>query len=649
MSRPLVSRTGVLALSAATWLSVATLLRAGLLAYSWDDVGHHAGGVAEAFLVGFVYDVAAFAYLAIPLVLYLTFVPDRWWTSRAHRVVATVLWAAWCYALLLSATVEWAFWAEFGSRFNFIAVDYLVYTKEVAGNIRESYPVGIILPALLVPAALLFVTTRERLQTLLVTATPMRRRLRGAAVALALPAVAWAGLGDRLAEVSGNRYVNELARDGTYSLFAAFLNNRLDYGSFYATRPDAEVAADLRRLVGEDGARFATPDGFDLLRHVRHDGPEKRLNVVVITVESLSARFLSTFGDVRGSHGLTPRLDEVARTGLLLRDYYATGVRTVRGLEALTLSVPPTPGQSVVKRPGNDGMFSLGAPFRERGYDIAFCYGGYGLFDNMNAFYAGNGFRIVDRSDLAADEITFANVWGVCDEDLFARTLKECDASHAKGEPFLRFVMTTSNHRPFTYPAGRIDIPSGDGRDGAVKYTDWAIGRFLDEARKRPWFDDTIFVIGADHCESARGNTDLPVDKFHIPLVFWSPKHVAPREVSGVCSQVDMAPTLLGLLGWSYDSRFFGEDVLVRVPGRAFLCNYLALGLYDGSRLTTLGTHRSVRTELVGTGQRRRARIPDGDAAAASMQDDAIAWFQGASRILDGGLHAALPAGPPQK
>ena len=109
---------------------------------------------------------------------------------------------------------------------------------------------------------------------------------------------------------------------------------------------------------------------------------------------------------------------------------------------------------------------------------------------------------------MGSAEIGFANVWGVADEDLFARVMREGDAAHAAGRPFLFQVLTTSNHRPYTYPEGRIDIPSGSGRPGAVKYADYAVGKLIEDARKKPWFNDTLFVFAADHTAGAAGKIE---------------------------------------------------------------------------------------------------------------------------------------------
>ena len=633
------SRFRVLALAATVMIGVATVLRIGLLVRSGGDADLTAGRVAAIFGIGVLLDVVAFLYAALPVTLYLGLAPSRWVRSRAHRWVAGALWAGFVYACLFGATTEWYFWDEFGSRFNFVAVDYLVYTKEVVGNIRESYPVHLVLPALLVPAALIVAATWRGVLGALDDPSRFRARVKPALALLAVPALAVAFVRDDIADFSGNRVANQIARDGLHSLFAAFRNAGMDYEAFYVTRPETELVPRLRELVGAPVDSAAT----DLKRTVegRADG-EVRPNVVLVCVESLSAWFLAEFAsedENRSGPTVTPRLDALSEKSLFFTQMYSTGTRTVRGLEALSLSFPPTPGESVVKRPGNEGLFSSGFLFRERGYDTRFIYGGYGAFDNMNAFFGANGFDVVDRTDLSSEETTFGNIWGVCDEDLFRRTLRECDTSHDAGRPFFQFVMTTSNHRPYTYPDGRIDVPSGTNRDGAVRYTDYAIGKFLDDAAKKPWFEDTVFVIVADHCSSSRGKTELPVDRFHIPCWIYAPKLVPARRSDVLCSQIDVTPTLLGLLGWSYESRFLGVDVLRTPPNRALLCNYLHVGLYDGERLLTLGVNREATMDRIGG---RGATVTRQPAPDPAMTADAVAWFQGASYLLGTGRQKRL-------
>lgn len=624
------SRFDALAIAAATFALVALALRLAIFARSRDEAALSLLRLPIVVGVGLLYDLAAYAYAALPVTLYLILAPDRWFRSRVHRWITFGLWCVFTYALCVEAVSEWFFWDEFGARFNFVAVDYLVYTGEVAGNIRETYPVQWILPALLVPTALLIALTRRRMLAALAAPTPLSRRVIPGLAWLAIPALAALALDDRVAHVGGNFAENELAMNGVYAFGNAFQKNSLSYGQFYALRDADAVAARLREVLSRDGSVPVAAAGEDLTRYVRHEGAEKRHNVILVTVESLAARYLTYSGNARSSSGVTPNLDRLASESLLFSRMYATGNRTVRGLEALTLSIPPTPGQSTVKRPDNAGLFSTGFLFADRGYDTKFVYGGFGYFDNMNAFFEGNGFTAVDRTDFAEDEKPFANIWGVCDEGLFLRVLREGDRSHAAGRPFFLSVMTTSNHQPYTYPEGRIDIPSGTGRFGSVKYTDWAIGKLIEDAKSKPWFDDTIFVIVADHTDNGRGFSELPVDRFHIPCLVYAPKIVKPGRFDGVCSQIDVAPTLLSLLNFTYYTRFFGQDVLRNPPGRAFLCNYLHVGLYDGRRLVTLGPHRDSAVDDIDAAWKPHRSEPPEEA----LVFDAIAAYQGASSAL---------------
>ncbi|SFV52441.1 Sulfatase family protein [hydrothermal vent metagenome] len=260
------------------------------------------------------------------------------------------------------------------------------------------------------------------------------------------------------------------------------------------------------------------------------------------------------------------------------------------------MSVPPTAGRSIVKRPDNHNMFGIGWVFKERGYENKFIYAGHGYFDNMNEYFSNNGFTIVDRMSFEEEEISFANVWGVCDEDLFNKSIKEADISYANKKPFFSFIMTTSNHRPYTYPDGKIDIPSHTGRYGGVKYTDYAIDNFLKKASKRPWFDNTLFVFVADHNGGSAGKNELPLYRYKIPFIIYAPSLIKPQNITKVSSQIDLTPTLFSLLNWSYRSKFYGKDILSSdFKPRALIGNYQKLGLYRENRLIILQPNAGVK------------------------------------------------------
>ncbi|MFZ2163073.1 MAG: LTA synthase family protein [Sideroxyarcus sp.] len=620
------------------WIAVFFLTRSVLLASHWTDADVSLGGILGLYGVGLIYDFGFLLYACLPLAIYLLLCPQSIWRQKWHKYILHALLSCSLFVMLFVAVAEWLFWDEFGVRFNFIAVDYLVYSQEVINNILESYPIYPLLAMLAAASIGLGFALRKPVAAALEAPSLSRSRAwMGLASLLAAVVVSAFAVGQNFPRgLDGNAYQRELASNGPFQFFAAFRNNELDYAQFYATLPEQNVAQLIRDEVKEPNARFVGKDPQDIRRIIDNPGNPKRRNIVLVTVESLSAEFLGSFGDKRG---LSPNLDALRKQSLSFNNFYATGTRTDRGLEAITLSIPPTPGRSIVKRVGREsGYSSLGQQLKAQGYDSVFIYGGRGYFDNMNAFFGGNGYRIVDQSSVAEEEIRFSNAWGMCDEDLYAQALKVADADHDASKPFFLHLMTTSNHRPYTYPAERIDIPSGTGRDGAVKYTDYAIGQFLAQARQKSWFNQTIFIFVADHTAGSAGKQDLPVNNYHIPLFIYAPGFIQPREIAAVTSQIDLAPTLLGLLDFDYTSTFFGRNVLRAdaAPGRALIGNYLHLGLFDGANLAILSPRRAMREHEDALGTSREVSA---DANNPLLRRD-IAYFQGASHAFQNGLIA---------
>jgi len=327
---------------------------------------------------------------------------------------------------------------------------------------------------------------------------------------------------------------------------------------------------------------------------------------------------------------------------LFFNNCYATGTRTVRGLEVLSLSIPPIPGQSIIRRPNNDHLFSIGSVLKARGYITQFMYGGHSSFDNMGPYFSSNGYDVIDRSVLDPAKIHYANIWGVADEDMFDYALGQFDRNAATGKAFFAHIMTVSNHRPYTYPEGRIDIsPKLQKREGAVKYTDYCIGSFLKQAAQKSWYKNTLFIIVADHCASAAGKTSLPVPGYHIPLFIFSPGNIEPKVISQPASQLDVVPTILGLLNKSYTSKFFGQDLLRMPPGsdRLFISTYSGLGYLRDSQLIVQKPPKGV--------QQFRPDFRDGGATTTKLNDtlarQAVSYYQLAAKIFkSGGYKSSL-------
>ena len=564
-------------------ISVFTILRLILYIQSLTFIDKFFVYIPYIFGVGFFYDVIFNIYFNLFFAFILLIIPNKIYNSKPFAYITYFFYVLFLFGFYFVVTSEWVFWDEFNTRFNFISVDYLIYSDEVINNIYESYPLGWIVTVIFFISLTTFILLKAKLASILKIQESVKQRALIFCGLCALSLFSCFFVGQTLRELSNNNYVNELASNGPYQFIAALRNNTLDYKTFYAQGDDKKLSYILKSIIGKKPDDGGT---YDISREIEPKDKSNYVNVILISVESLSAKYLTRFGS---TENITPFMDKWFKEGLLFTNFYATGTRTDRGLESITLSVPPTPGRSMVKRPDNAKIYSLGKVFKDNGYDVAFLYAGIGFFDNMNAFFSGNGYRIVDQMDFEDNEITFQNAWGVSDEDLYNKAIKEANKSLDAKKPFFFHIMTTSNHRPYTYLDGKIDIPPGTGRAGAVKYTDYALNQFIQNAKMQRWFDDTIFVIVADHCAGSAGKVGLPVEKYHIPLFIYSPKYITYGEISKVASQIDIAPTVLALLNFNYKSYFFGSNILGDdFAERALIGNYQKLGLYKNNKDATV-------------------------------------------------------------
>lgn len=616
-------------------LSIWLLLRLVL----WVDVGVQqldAKQLIQTLAIGTWFDIHTLVFLIAPFLIGAALLPNKWRSRPWLNVLRWVtLWII-LFSLIFGAVSEVIFWQEFTTRFNFIAVDYLIYTHEVIGNIQESYPVPLIL-LIIALAALAIVVASRRFVSFNTNPISFKRKLVLLAAAIILPVLSFKVANVDQMEFSKNAYANELAGNGLFSFSAAARRNELDYDKFYKTIPQQQ-ALSILKAVGTDRkpTTMALAAEKDDEEHKMTElGPFKRRpkNVILISVESLSAEYLGTYGS---KENITPVLDKLAQESLVFDKLFATGTRTVRGLDALSIAIPPIPGQAVVHRPGNEHLATIGEFLEAQDYSTFFIYGGYGVFDNMNAYFRGNDYKVVDRTDFDKSTIQAENVWGVDDESLFKNSIKIFDENVKSEKPFFAHIMTTSNHRPFTYPAGKIDLPQGK-RNGAVKYTDYAIGKFIEEAKTKPWFKDTLFVIVADHCASVAGKTKLPVAKYHIPLFFYAPDLLPAGHYKRIASQIDIVPTLLDVLGVKGEDHFYGQSLfeaaVEKQPERAFISNYQELGYYKNDTLIALSPKQQVEAYKIDpvTFDGTPTKVDE------TLANEAIAYYQTAARAYKQG------------
>ncbi len=564
------------------------------------------------------------------------------------------------FIIFFAETAGIYFFRYYDFRPNYLVLDYGGGT-EVLRTIIKAYPVGriVAISAAGTAAGLFILWQTVYFNGCIVESMPHWLWDRGGAfICLMITGFATRGslshrpLNPGFAAISHNRIANEIAGCGIYNVLYEWGHNVrkefIDLKTVVKTLP-AEEARERSQAVLSGQGPLTSDAPNPLVRVLNAGKQEKPLNVVLVVMESCTSRLVGALG---GDPGLTPELDELAAGGMLWEQCYATGERTIQGLEAVVSSFPPLPGAGVVKRPqARQSFATLAGLLKERGYATQFLYGGEGIFDNMRAFFLGNGFdTFIEERDFTHP--VFRGNWGVSDEDLFRRADKEFRALFSRGRRFFATLLTVSLHSPWQYPPGRIQpLPAGTVvPPGFVieelnnfHYADYAIGRFMRDARTAPWFDDTLFVFVGDHGVHMRGRDLIPVDEFRVPALFYAPAHVLPQRISAITSQIDIAPTIMGILGGEYRSPFFGRDVLQHSGPEdlaMMIYNKKRYGIVSGSHLVVLAENGETLVY-----ERDHAAAPWRPIAPAALQQEisrtARALLGTAQELLIRGCYSA--------
>lgn len=558
--------------------------------------------LADLFVTGLRLDGVIAGSLVLPVAAFLLLAPERWLPGglRVLRVHAALV-----FGLLAFAEIAgFSFFRYYDLRPNHLVLEHGA-DPEVIASVLAAYPVAWIVAASLA-VALAATWLQVRLAGRAHAPVSGRRALAdrlGVLLCLLLSGLGMRGtldhrpLNPTFAARTSNRVANEIAGSGVFNVATElWLRSRDVYAplaSVVPSLPAPEALARARSQLAHTGIWLADA-ASPLARTISAPAREKPLHVVLVVMESFTAGLVGTLG---GQPALTPEFDRLAAAGLLFANCYATGERTVQGLEAILSSFPSLPGVAAVRRPqALRGFETLATTLRARGYDTLFLYGGQGIFDGMRGFFVGNGFDVfLEERDF--ENVGFRGAWGVSDEDVFRRALSELERRSAAGRPVLAVILTVSLHSPWQFPPGRSDplprdtpVPPGFERAELenFQYADWALGALVREARGRPFFDDTLFVFVGDHGVHLRGRELIPIDENRVPALFLAPAHLAPGRIERVTSQLDVAPTLMGILGGDYPSTFFGENVLADPAGEGFapmVYNRKRIGLLRGPRL----------------------------------------------------------------
>lgn len=574
-------------------LVVLSLSRAGLVAWNYERVSA-AGNLGDLFLQGIRADIILIClWLIIPVICVPFFARQQW---RLTWFRWTYIWSlAGLIAVLFIELATPAFLMQFDTRPNRIFIEYLKYPKEVLSTLWHGFRLPFIGGLLL---TMLIGFGCHRLLRVPASCLALWRPLNNLLIWPLVVIVIVMGIrsttnhrpaNPALFAITGDSMVNSLVINSGYSVLYAIYNLKHEARSseIYGKLPTDEMVArslDWPWLKGYGFADKKYPTWHYQRAANSHPRPQ---NLVIVLQESMGATFVGALGGV----GVTPELDKLASEGIWFERLYATGTRSVRGIEAVVAGFPPTPAQSVVKlSKSQHGFTTLASVLKSAGYETQFIYGGEAHFDNMRSFFTGNGFnQVVDVNQI--ENPVFMGSWGASDEDLFTTAHQQLTQLQLSGQPFFSLIFTSSNHEPFEFPDGRIELHEQPKNqvNNAVKYADWAMGQFFAKAKQSDYWQDTVFLIVADHDNRVYGNNLIPVEKFQIPGLILG-GNVTPKRISALASQIDLAPTLLSIMGVSSCHAMPGRDFIAdpTSPGRALLQFGDYFALMEPEKITLL-------------------------------------------------------------
>lgn len=471
------------------------------------------------------------------------------------------------FFLVIALFIECAsfpFFAQYDLRPNYLFIEYLEYPQEVTSLLFKDYKFQFIAVFILIIATIKIYSKSKFINFEQVfKQNYVSRILILAPILLVLFLGIRSSLGHRPVNISDalyseNRVINEITKNSLHSLgYAYYSNKKAENNISKYGKIDIKEAYKVASLaIGIDYKDEKKP----FYREVKSKlTSKKQKNLVIFIQESMGAQFTGFIG----KQNFTPNLDNLAQDYLSFTNLYSNGTRSVRGLAALTSGTLPINGIEVIKRnKSQEGYFTIASLLKPYGYKSSFIYGGEARFDNMKGWYLGNGFdEVIEQKDFTNP--IFTSTWGVSDEDLVIKANQKFKSYYENNEKFVSVMFSSSNHMPFELPDGKIEFEKNIPKtsvENAIKYADFAIGKFFELAKKEDYFKDTVFVVIADHNVRVYGDQIVPIDMFQIPAVIVS-SDIPHQIFTNLTSQSDVLATALDLIGIDLSYPILGNSI----------------------------------------------------------------------------------------
>lgn len=348
-------------------------------------------------------------------------------------------------------------------------------------------------------------------------------------------------------------FLNQLGVNPVFNLLTSTLDDARKENRQLQLMDGQEAIAQAQKLLGRKGIEGISP----IARKIIADSAATRQNLVFIFMESISAKLMKAYGQAKT---LTPYLDSLYHESLVFDQIYSAGIHTNHGMYSTLYSFPTIMKRNAMKGSVIPIYSGLPTILKDNGYRNLFFMTHESQYDNMNAFFRTNGFdEIYAEENYPKEKI--ANHFGVQDDYLYEYALPILNERAQSGQPFFSVLLSISNHPPYVIPS-YFHPKSEKMEDQIVEYADWSIRKFMTEVQNQPWFENTLFVFMGDHGKLVgTPENEMPESYNHVPLMVYG-KNITPAHHTGYGGQVDVAPTLLDLLGISYTQNNFGINLL---------------------------------------------------------------------------------------
>lgn len=542
------------------------------------DVAGRTDFVVTSFIRGLWFDNVVACYLmALPLVLGSVMVMVGMWRQWMYRAVN--VWLGTLYTLVfMSEAGNIPYYAYFSKLLNASIWNWAEYGTTTMGMIfgERSY-YGFI--ALFFVASTLFICFLVVLRKRFIKAEetiptshskPQRYSAKTyvgmVSISIVLYGLCFLGIRGRLgynpikvsaAYFCSSPVLNNLGANPMFSLIYSTLDELRPENHTLHLMPDAEAVKNVQTFYGREGIKDISP----IARIVKPNGEPTGQNVVIVLMESMSAKLMTRFGNT--GH-LTPNLDSLYAHSLSFSNCYSAGNHTNHGLYATLYSFPSIMFRNAMKGTSIPQYTGLPTILKKAGYSTLFFMTHESQYDNMNGFFRTNGYdEIYSQEDYPKEKVV--NHFGVPDDYLFEYALPILRKKAQSGKPFFATLLTISNHPPYVVPQ-RFQDKKLTPEQQIVRYADDCIGHFMHEVEKEAWAKNTIFVFLGDHGKLVgTADCELPESFNHIPLIIHA-NNLKAEEKTQFVGQVDVAPTILGLLRIPYLQSNFGLDILNDKP-----------------------------------------------------------------------------------